>query len=36
MAITIGDMLGGIGAAFGGTAQQYAQGLRCVVASCTG
>ena len=28
MAITIGDMLGGIGAAFGGTAQQYAQGLR--------
>jgi hypothetical protein len=28
MAITIGDMLGGIGAAFGGTAQQYAQGIR--------
>lgn len=28
MAITIGDMLGGIGAAFGGTSQQYAQGLR--------
>jgi len=28
MAITIGDMLGGIGAAFGGTGQQYAQGLR--------
>jgi len=28
MAITIGDMLGGIGAAFGGTTQQYAQGLR--------
>jgi hypothetical protein len=28
MAITIGDMLGGIGAAFGGTSQQYAQGIR--------
>ena len=28
MAINIGDMLGGIGAAFGGTAQQYAQGIR--------
>jgi hypothetical protein len=28
MAITIGDMLGGIGAAFGGTAQQYSQGIR--------
>ena len=28
MAINIGDMLGGIGAAFGGTAQQYSQGIR--------
>lgn len=28
MAINIGDMLGGIGAAIGGTAQQYAQGIR--------
>lgn len=28
MAITFGDMLGGIGAAIGGTSQQYSQGIR--------